>query len=147
MLYVFILKNGLSYIELPVGILGEKAETVMLKRELADLIANGRLDEAQILFESRMKERPDVLLPGSDVSGELRLTYQILHLCLLEQRMGKASLLSYSKDLEKLIPHYRRILEIVAKRKKGIMATEDQSYLKETGVSEEVLLEVARCMK
>lgn len=147
MLYVFILKNGLSYIELPVGILGEKAETVMLKKELADLIANGRLEEAQILFESRMKERPDVLLPGSDVSGELRLTYQILHLCLLEQRMGKASLLDYSKDLEKLIPHYRRILEIVAKRKKGIMANEDQSYLKETGVSEEVLLEVARCMR
>ena len=99
------------------------------------------------MFESRMKERPDVLLPGSDVSGELRLTYQILHLCLLDQRMGKASLLSYSKDLEKLIPHYRRILEIVAKRKKSIMANEDQSYLKETGVSEEVLLEVARCMK
>lgn len=147
MLYVFIIKNGLSYIEAPVGILGEKAETAILKGKVFELLSQRKPEEAQKLFEEYRKERPDVLLPGSDVFDELRLTYQILHLCLVEREAGKESLLTYSTDQGKLLEHYRNILRIVARQREGKETEADREYLKETKVTGEVLREIRRCMK
>lgn len=147
MLYVFILKNQLSYVEAPVGILGEKAETVYIKQKLWNLIAQRKLDEAQRLFEEYRKERPDVLLPGSDVFDELRLTYQILHLCKVEKESGKETLLSYSTEPAKLLEHYKHILRIIIAQRQGEETREDREYLQNTGISEVVLEEIRRCMK
>lgn len=145
MLYVFLLRNNLSYVEVPVGILGEKAETAMLKSDLAGLISQGKLEEAQKLFERRMADRPDMLLPGSDVYDELHFTEQVLHLCLLEKENGKSSLLDYSKDLKALILHYKKIRMIVMNLASGKIPEEDKIYLEKTCVSKEVLNEILRC--
>ncbi len=78
MLYVYMMKNGLSWRETPVGISGEKAETAELKEALKKLIAKERYREAAELFNQSLQDRPDVLLPGSDLYGELTAIYQQL---------------------------------------------------------------------
>ncbi len=78
MFYVFLLANGLTYCEVTVGISEEKAETRELKEKLKKLLAENKLAEARKLFDARLKDRPDLLLPGSDVNGELQAVYRQL---------------------------------------------------------------------
>ena len=72
MFYVFAMANHLRLCEIAVGIAGEKAETLNLKNQLKDLMDEGKYQEARALLERRMKERPDLLLEGSDINHELR---------------------------------------------------------------------------
>ena len=46
-----------------------------LKEELEQLIGEGREKEAKELFREQLTARPDLLLPGSDVKGELQALY------------------------------------------------------------------------
>ncbi|MCD7835131.1 MAG: DUF4422 domain-containing protein [Lachnospiraceae bacterium] len=78
MFYVFMLANGLKYCEVGVGISEEKAETSELKNTLKRLIAEGKISEAKRLFSDRLKTRPDLLLPGSDINGELKEIFRQL---------------------------------------------------------------------
>lgn len=75
MFYVFALANGLNCCEAAVGVSEEKAETRALKEELEQLIGEGREKEAKELFREQLTARPDLLLPGSDVKGELQALY------------------------------------------------------------------------
>lgn len=76
MFYVFALANGLNCCEAAVGVSEEKAETRALKEELERLIRKGREKEARKVFQERLVVRPDLLLPGSDVRGELQALYR-----------------------------------------------------------------------
>lgn len=78
MFYVFALANGLNCCEAAVGVSEEKAETRALKEELERLVGEGREKEAGELFRQRLTARPDLLLPGSDVKGELQALYRRL---------------------------------------------------------------------
>ena len=78
MFYVFMLANGLTYCEATVGISEEKAETRELKEALRRLLAENKLPEARRLFDRTLQSRPDLLLPGSDVNGELQAIYRQL---------------------------------------------------------------------
>ena len=72
MFYVFAMANKLSLWEQAVGLSEEKAETKALKEKLKRFIEEGNTGAARELLEDSIKKRPDLLLPGSDVSGELR---------------------------------------------------------------------------
>ena len=72
MLYVYMKAYGLSFRELPVGISQEKAETKELKEKLKKLMSEGKREEAQRCLNSALSVRPDLLLAGSDVYGELQ---------------------------------------------------------------------------
>lgn len=78
MFYVFALANGLNCCEAVVGISEEKAETKALKENLKKLLQENKLEEARRLFDARLKIRPDLLLPGSDINGELQAVYRRL---------------------------------------------------------------------
>lgn len=78
MFYVFALANGLNCCEAAVGVSEEKAETRMLKEELERLIREGKEEEARKKFQERLAVRPDLLLPGSDVKGDLQALYRQL---------------------------------------------------------------------
>lgn len=75
MFYVFAMANGLSLCETAVGVSAEKAETRELKERLKSLMEDHKTDEARRLFDEQLKVRPDLLLPGSDVTGELQAIY------------------------------------------------------------------------
>lgn len=149
MMYVYVLKNELRIYELPVGISAEKAETTALKEELIVLVEKRKIQEAIALFQKALKERPDVLLSGSDINGELRMMYQILHLCNVEEQNNKCSLLDYSTDMKKLLECYKNILDILQRRvntqNSEKQAAEDKNYLTQVGISDIVLDEIIRC--
>lgn len=78
MFYVFALANGLRLCEMTVGISEEKAETRELKERLKQLMEENRMEQARELFDAQLKIRPDLLLPGSDINGELEALYRQL---------------------------------------------------------------------
>lgn len=78
MFYVFALTNNLSCCEVMAGFSGEKAETKALKEQLKCLLADNRREDAARLFDQSLKKRPDLLLPGSDINGELQKIYKEL---------------------------------------------------------------------
>lgn len=78
MFYVFALANGLNCCETAVGVSAEKAETKALKEQLKLLLKANRTEEARRLIHTQLQARPDLLLPGSDVTGELQAIYEQL---------------------------------------------------------------------
>ena len=78
MFYVYAVANGLTLYEQTVGISDEKAETKNLKVRLNKLLGEGRLKEARALFDKELANRPDLLLPGSDIGKELQKIYEQL---------------------------------------------------------------------
>ena len=138
------MKNDLNYVEVPVGISEEKAETKKLKDQIAYLVSLKKIKEAKQLFDLTLKERPDVLLAGSDLTQELRMMYQILHLCLLEEETRENSLLSYSTNIKELIGHYKKILEIIFRKNQSTETKEDKEYIEKTKVSKPVLDEIKK---
>lgn len=78
MFYVFALANNLNCCEIVVGISGEKAETKELKERLMQLMKENRTKKARNMFAAQLETRPDLLLPGSDVNGELQAIYKEL---------------------------------------------------------------------
>lgn len=57
----------------------EKAETIELKLALLQLIKVGQVSEAKKLFSTFLNYRPDVVLPLSDLSGELPRIAEIIN--------------------------------------------------------------------
>lgn len=49
-----------------------------MKEQLAGYFARRDVDGAKAYFLERRKERPDVLMEASDVTGELRLCMQVI---------------------------------------------------------------------
>ena len=78
MFYVFAMANGLKLREVAVGVSAEKAETGELKSALRQMLSKGKRKEALELMERSLQGRPDLLLPGSDVNGELLAIYHEL---------------------------------------------------------------------
>ena len=78
--YVYLLRNKYTYYEAPVGIAQEKAETRELIDSLKNMISKNEIDNAKKTFDKSLIERPDLLLPGSDINGELEALYQELKL-------------------------------------------------------------------
>lgn len=58
-------------------------------------MAMRKVKEAKLFFEQTIKERPDLLLAGSDIYNELRVIYQIIHLCVTEEDKKESGMLDY----------------------------------------------------
>lgn len=139
LIYVWVKSRKLAYYECEIGFTQEKAETLDLKKTLALLVAKENIKQAKQLFLNTVKERPDVLLPGSDLSQELKTIYQILNVCEKESLQGCHSFLRYSHDLGTLIRHYTQITEILYHMKLEQVTAEDLQYLRQTGASKAAL--------
>lgn len=74
----YILKNGLSCFEAPVGLSEQKAETATLIRQLKDLLDLGKRAEAKSLLTDTLKKRPDLLAENADTEGSLKKLLQSL---------------------------------------------------------------------
>lgn len=72
MILTYILKNGLSYYEVPVGLSEQKAETAMLIEQLNGLLDRGKQNEAKTLLTDALKKRPDLLADNADTEGTLK---------------------------------------------------------------------------
>lgn len=138
LLYVWVKSRGLSIYEAPVGLTQEKAETIELKEGLRVKLAKGNIDgvrEALELFRSTMKERPDLMLSASDLSGELADMFRVLYVCEQELTAGTEGMLAITKDLSLLVRHYRLLCTIAGKIAAGNVTTQELSYYKDSRIS------------
>ncbi len=138
LLYVWVKSRSLKIFECSVGLTQEKAETIELKERLRKKVAVGTLEsirEALEIFRSSMKERPDLILQASDLSGELENMFRILYVCEKELEEGNGGMLDIVKDLDMLMKHYALIERILLNLVSEKASAEEIRYLKDAKVS------------
>lgn len=78
LLGVYVDGHSLRACECKAGIFGEKQETIELKQALKYLMDQEKYVEAKELYDGVLKQRPDLILEASDLSGELVKTRAFL---------------------------------------------------------------------
>lgn len=142
LLYVWVKSRGLKIYETPVGLTQEKAETLELKSALKEKLAAGTLEgvqQALAVFRASMKERPDLMLAASDLTGELGDMFRVLYVCEQELLSGNAGMLVITKDLSVLVKHFRLLCSIALRIVSGEASPQEVSYYKDSRISESLL--------
>ena len=133
LLLVWITARGLRVYEANVCITDEKAETKELKMAVGQLLKTGQVSQARQLFYEILKVRPDVRLEHSDLRGEIPLIEQILYICECEEQQGIHGMLDDSNDLQELLAHTKRIIQILSN---DSWKEEDKIYCRQHHVTE-----------
>ncbi len=142
LLYVWVKSRGLNIFEAPVGLTQEKAETMELKRTLREKVALGNpegMKEALDTFRKTMKDRPDLMLAASDLSGELADMFRVIYVCEQELTAGQKGMLAITSDLSMLVKHYRLLCHIASNIAAGKASPQELAYYKDSRVSESLL--------
>ncbi len=145
LLLVWVTVQGLSVCECKVGMLGEKAETRELKEALAAYFARRDVEGAKRYFLQRRRERPDVLMEASDLTGELRLSMQVIATAGKELEKTGTSVLDAERRFAELMRLFGRLNEIAARCHAGSLSAEDIAFLRESPLSE-TAMEVAAAL-
>ncbi len=126
LLYVWVEVKGLRVYECKVGMTTEKYETRQMKEQLAAYFQQGDLTGAKEYFLGVLERRPDVLMEASDITGELKLSMQVIAVCELERQAHGESVLdrvrerhrkaagSQEKIFAELMHYFGRLNEIVS---------------------------------
>lgn len=142
LLYVWVKSRGLRIYEAPVGLTQEKAETIELKHALREKVAIGNLESvrgALELFRTAMKDRPDLMLAASDLSGELADMFRVIYVCEQELTSGRSGMMAITSDLTMLVKHYRLLCSIAGNIASGKVSPQELAYYKDSRVSESLL--------
>ena len=139
LLLVWVTVQGFSVCECKVGMLGEKAETRELKERLAEYFARKDVDGAKAYFLQRRRERPDVLMEASDVTGELRLSMQVIATAGKEYEETGTSILERECRFQELMRIFGQLNGIVARFHVHTESAADIAFLREQEFSETAL--------
>lgn len=139
LLLVWVTVKGLKVCECKVGMIGEKAETLEMKEKLAEYFEKRDVDGAKEYFLKRKKERPDVLMEASDVTGELRLSMQVIATAGKEYETYGCSILDRENRFWELMRLFEGINRTVYHYRNGMEKTEDILFLKKYGITEMAL--------
>lgn len=147
LLLVWVEVKGLKVYECKVGMTTEKYETKQMKERLAGYFAQGDLAGAKEYFLSVLEKRPDVLMEASDITGELKMSMQVIAVCELERQAYGESVLDRIRendqketvDQEKifaeLMRYFGRLNEIVNDCRRKQPSEADIQFLREDKVS------------
>lgn len=119
LLYVWVSVRQLHVYECKVGMLGEKAETRELKEKLADFFVDKDIEGAKRYFLMVQKKRPDVLMEASDITGELKLSMQVIATCSQEMEHSGESVLDRISKFDDLMHYFSMINKIAAKKQRN----------------------------
>lgn len=136
LLLVWVTAQNLRICECKVGMLGEKAETRELKEQLAVFFAQKDIDGAKNFFLKTRELRPDVLMEASDVTGELRLSMQVIATAGEEQQHYGSSILDRINDFRGLMDLFGRLNQIVSHYRNRRETPDDIAFLRRSGISE-----------
>lgn len=142
LLLVWVTVQKLRVRECKVGMLGEKAETREMKEVLAAYFAKRDIDGAKAYFLKRKAERPDVLMEASDVTGELRLSMQVIATAGMEYETYGTSILERENRFRELMQIFEGINRVVYQARNGLLTDDDIRFLKKHEISE-VALKIA----
>lgn len=140
LLMVWIKYNQLSWYEAPYSLNQEKAETILLKKNIRHYLKASNLSDAYQCLCNTLEKRPDLLLEMSDFGQELQTIEHILNVCRVEQEAALPTLLQFSQDLDVLIRHFRLLVSILEKISNGTVADEELQYLTDCKVSYKCLV-------
>lgn len=124
LLLVWVTVNNLKVKECKVAMLGEKAETRELKLKLAECF--GRKDEQQaksVLLEA-LNKRPDLLMEASDITGELRMSMELIAIVEEERAHEKICLLDKETDFNELMKIISELNSEILQRRHNTQAHE-----------------------
>lgn len=136
LLLVWVTVQGLTVLECKVGMLGEKAETHEMKEQLAKYFAKRDIDGAKTYFLQRKAERPDVLMEASDVTGELRLSMQVIATAGLEYQTYGKSILDDENRFRELMQIFEHLNRVVYHYRNRIYQPDDIAFLKQYSISD-----------
>lgn len=121
LLYVWVTARGLSAYGCKVGMTEEKRETAEVKEQLAARFAKKDIAGAKAYLLGCLEKRPDILMEASDITGELRLSMQVIAVCELEQAAYGKSVIDRKQGFDALMAHFRRLngLVLAALRENG----------------------------
>ena len=145
LLLVWVTQKKLKVYEATVGMLGEKVETREMKETLAVYFGNKQIKEAKTYFEAMLKKRPDVLMEASDITGELKLSMQIIATADLEMKSLGVSILDKGRDYFSLLQFIRQINDAVERYRDGEETALERYFLQKEQVSR-VAIEIAVMM-
>lgn len=103
LLLVWVSVNNLKVKECKVAMLGEKAETHELKLQLAECFSNRDEQAAKRILLEALSKRPDLLMEASDITGELRMSMELIAIVEEERAKEKICLLDYETDFNSLM--------------------------------------------
>lgn len=132
---VWIRRKGLKVCECTVGMLGEKAETREIKERLSEYFRRQDVQGAKEFFVACLKRRPDVLLEASDITGELRLSMQVISTCEFEQQAYGHCILQTVCEFRALMDLFTGLNRAVEHYKWKKETKEDRAFLQKKEIS------------
>lgn len=136
LLYVWVEVKGLKVYECKVGMTTEKYETRQMKEKLTEFFRQRDLAGAKEYFLGVLEKRPDVLMEASDITGELKLSMQVIAVCELERQEYGESVIDRTNQFEELMHYFNSLNETINDCKAGQVSEEDIRFLRDNQVSE-----------
>ena len=136
LLFVWVEVKGLKVYECKVGMTTEKYETRQMKEKLAEYFRQRDLAGAKEYFLSVLEKRPDVLMEASDITGELKLSMQVIAVCELEREEYGESVIDRMNQFEELMRYFNGLNEAVNACKMGCLGEENIRFLRDNRVSD-----------
>lgn len=103
LLLVWTTVNNLKVKECKVAMLSEKAETRELKLKLAECFERKDEQRAKSILLEALSKRPDLLMEASDITGELRMSMELIAIVEEERLHEKICLLDKETDFNTLM--------------------------------------------
>ena len=122
--------------ECKVGMTTEKYETREMKEKLSEFFLQRDLAGAKEYFLGVLEKRPDVLMEASDITGELKLSMQVIAVCTLEKQEYGESVLDKIQQFDDLIHYFTRLNEIISDYSLKQVNDGDVRFLKENQVTD-----------
>ena len=133
--YVWIRHNRLRVYACMVGMLGEKAEIAEVRCRLAEYFDRADVDGAKAYFLQAKKERPDLLMEASDITGELHLCMEVIAIAGLEQQAYGKNLLTRVRGFRNLMQYCNNLNRYVLQKKQEIPDAGLQEWEEENEVT------------
>ena len=147
LLYVWTQVQGLKVCECKVGMTDEKRETAEIKEKLAAYFAKKDIAGAKTYMLACLEKRPDVLMEASDITGELRMSMQVIAVCELEQQAYGSSTIDRIQDFGALMAHFQKLNDLIQtwkERESEMSPSEVEFYLKKESITDIALEASAR---
>ena len=136
LLYVWVEVKGLKVYECKVGMTTEKYETGQMKDKLSEYFLQADLAGAKEYFLGVLEKRPDVLMEASDITGELKLSMQVIAVCTLERQEYGTSVIDRIRQFDDLMRYFTRLNEIIGDYSMKQVSDSGVSFLKEQKVTD-----------
>lgn len=136
LLMVFVEKNGLKVYECKVGMTAEKYETKQMKEKLAEFFRKKDLAGAKAYFLESLEKRPDVLMEASDITGELKVSMQVVAVCELERQLLGESVIDRIQDDTELMRYFNRLNAVINAFRMEAVQPEDIRFLQQEKISQ-----------